>query len=64
MKYNKGYKDENKDVTKENSFVYVQIKSTVKCMYTFDVWIVQSNIIKMLHVLLVHYRDTSAKNTS
>jgi hypothetical protein len=41
MKYNKGYKDEDEDVSKEKSFIYVQIKSTVKCMYTFNVWIVQ-----------------------
>jgi hypothetical protein len=64
MKYNKEYKDKHEDVTKENSFVYVQIKSTVKCIYTFDVWIAQSNIVKMLHILLIHYRDTVAKNTS
>jgi hypothetical protein len=37
IKYNKGYKDEDKDITSENSFVYVQIKFTVKCMYAFDV---------------------------
>jgi hypothetical protein len=41
MKYNKGYKDKDEDITKENSFVYVQIKSIVKCLYTFDVWIMQ-----------------------
>jgi hypothetical protein len=62
MKYNKGYKDEDIDVTNKNSFVYVKIKSIAKCIYTFDVWIVQSNIIKILHVFLVQLVNTAAKN--
>jgi hypothetical protein len=37
MKYNKGYKAEDEDVTKKNSFIYVEIKSISKYMYTFDV---------------------------
>jgi hypothetical protein len=36
-KYNKGYKDEDEDLTKENSFIYKEIKSIAKCMYTFDI---------------------------
>jgi hypothetical protein len=37
MKYNKCYKAKDEDVTKEKLFVYVEIKSTAKYMYTFDV---------------------------
>jgi hypothetical protein len=47
MKYNKVYKNEDKDVTKENSFVYVEIKSIMKCMYKFDVWNIRSNIVEI-----------------